>query len=216
MHFGSFIILIFSFLFNTDALNQFLSSFNTNAMNALFHNVVNEQSQHIQNFSIRENGTNNLANFGLNKPTNDINYSSFPEKFNYKQNSKFSNVIFNKSWNLQGSLNHLRHFAYAESKGQCAKSIRLALANGGIYIKPVPSAKLLGPSLTQVGFVEIPKTSSIIAGDIVVIEPHADGADGHSAMFDGKIWISDFKQQDIYPGASYLASKPNYKLYRLN
>lgn len=42
------------------------------------------------------------------------------------------------------------------------------------------------------------------------VHPHE-----HMAMFDGSIWISDFKQMHgFYPGDAYRTAKPPYKMYR--
>ena len=62
-------------------------------------------------------------------------------------------------------------------------------------------------------------------GDVALIDGFAadpekgivKGApDGHLAMFDGKIWISDFRQigNDPYPGSSYRKAAPKITIYR--
>ncbi|MFC0180967.1 hypothetical protein [Thorsellia kenyensis] len=159
--------------------------------------------------------TQSSMNFGLSPSQNDKNLL-LTKSDKISKNSKFSTVIYNKNWDLQGSINYLKANAQPKSTGECAKAVRLALAQGGIHIEAVPSAKYLGESLMNKGFKEIPKDSQLIAGDIAVIQPPKGDIHGHSAMFDGKIWISDFKQQTFYPGNDYLISKPQYKIYRLN
>ena len=53
------------------------------------------------------------------------------------------------------------------------------------------------------------------AGDVVVIQPAMGHLHGHMAMYNGKIWISDFKQQNgLYPGEAYRKEKPVFKIYR--
>ncbi|MBP5132993.1 CHAP domain-containing protein, partial [Pseudomonas protegens] len=53
------------------------------------------------------------------------------------------------------------------------------------------------------------------AGDVVIIQPIAGHPHGHMAMFNGTLWVSDFKQlHGFYPGHSYRVHKPAYKIYR--
>ncbi|SET54142.1 CHAP domain-containing protein [Thorsellia anophelis] len=151
---------------------------------------------------------------GLDIPPKPLDKSELIPEFKRKSNSKFSMLGSDRSWDIQGSVNFLRRNAAPSSLGQCAKYIRLALANGGINIEAVPSAKFLGNSLLAVGFEEISASSTPIKGDIVVIQPYPGSIDGHSAMFDGEIWISDFKQQTLYPGVNYTIFTPPYRFYR--
>jgi hypothetical protein len=50
-------------------------------------------------------------------------------------------------------------------------------------------------------------------GDVVIFDGlNKSHPEGHMAMYDGKIWISDFKQHDIYPGSGFKSVK--HKIYR--
>ena len=53
-------------------------------------------------------------------------------------------------------------------------------------------------------------------GDVVVIQPiPGQNPAGHMAMYDGKQWISDFKQErQIWPNNSYQQRGADYKIYR--
>ena len=52
-------------------------------------------------------------------------------------------------------------------------------------------------------------------GDVVVIQPHsAESPSGHIAAYDGKIWISDFKQRDFWSGPTYRIKRPPHAFYR--
>ena len=51
-------------------------------------------------------------------------------------------------------------------------------------------------------------------GDVVVIQGIPGHPHGHMAMYDGSIWISDFRQPDLYPGTAYRVARPSYKIYR--
>lgn len=39
---------------------------------------------------------------------------------------------------------------------------------------------------------------------------------GHIQMYNGSIWISDFKQGDFWPGKGYRKHQPHYEIFRLN
>jgi hypothetical protein len=65
------------------------------------------------------------------------------------------------------------------------------------------------------GFVEVINPHTPMAGDVVIIQPITGHPDGHMAMYDGFIWISDFKQQHgLYPSEGYRTVAPPYKIYR--
>lgn len=53
------------------------------------------------------------------------------------------------------------------------------------------------------------------SGDVAVIQPIPGHPDGHMSMYDGKEWISDFKQlHGLYPSQTYRTAQPSYKIYR--
>lgn len=114
---------------------------------------------------------------------------------------------------------HLQDKAEANSLGKCARHVRLALQAGGIRLSTFPGhAKDYGPILRRVGFSEIkvenPATYKFMKGDIVVIQPYPKGKYGHIAGYDGKQWISDFKQRDFWSGPHYRKHKPSHAFYR--
>lgn len=78
-------------------------------------------------------------------------------------------------------------------------------------------AKDYGISLERAGFSEVLQGSTIQAGDVAVIQPYPGGnPSGHMAMYDGIIWISDFRQRSMYPGPGYRRTQPSFKIYRMN
>ncbi|MER8447299.1 hypothetical protein NKH52_29380 [Mesorhizobium sp. M1066] len=100
------------------------------------------------------------------------------------------------------------------STGNCARSVREAIESGGVKLIPTGYAKDYGWSLTNAGFIE---TNPImpISGDVVVIQPIDGHPAGHMAIYDGREWISDFKQyHGLYPNSAYRRIKPKYKIYR--
>lgn len=120
------------------------------------------------------------------------------------------------TWNRDRALQHLRSRANAESQNRCAEFTRQAIEAGGITLNRTSNAKNYGTSLSRAGFRELPPGTMVNAGDIVVIQPYSGGNPaGHMAMFDGSIWISDFKQRTMYPGPGYRHSQPSFKIYRM-
>lgn len=115
---------------------------------------------------------------------------------------------------------HLRSKAVGKSRGQCAHYVRIALQAGGANLGKHPEhAKEYGPILRRIGdseiVVENPDTYKFMKGDIVVIQPYANGnKSGHIAAYDGKDWISDFIQKDFWSGPFYRKHKPSHAFYR--
>jgi hypothetical protein len=116
---------------------------------------------------------------------------------------------------------HLRNEAQPRSVAKCALYVRLALAAGGAQTHGghPQDAKNWGPMLLRIGFrrLNVENSDSFLPmkGDIVVIQPYQGGnASGHIAAFDGKIWISDFKQHDFWSGQGYRTNRPAHAFYR--
>lgn len=90
-----------------------------------------------------------------------------------------------------------------------------AIEAGGIRLLNTRHARDYGSSLRASGFREVSSMGPFRAGDVAVIQPVTGHPDGHMCMFDGNIWISDFKQlRGLYPGPVYRNEKPSYKIYR--
>ena len=110
---------------------------------------------------------------------------------------------------------HKRAGANDTSVGYCARYVRWALVDGGIKgaANGGPHALNFGPFLTGFGFKEVPNGNYQI-GDIAVIESFTGNPYGHVHMWNGDNWVSDFVQNQFYPGKDYRRIKPNYKTYR--
>ena len=122
------------------------------------------------------------------------------------------------------------------SRGQCARAVREALKEGGITVIPpaaspgnrAPSAADYGPSFENAGATIVasaqrdlkpadypPADYTPLKGDVIVFERFPNHPDGHTAMFDGRQWISDFRQKTPWPNQSEARSYgPSYKIYR--
>lgn len=115
-----------------------------------------------------------------------------------------------------GAANYVSSHAAATSTGHCAKFVRLAIERGGIVLDRTRDAKDYGQSLISAGFYEV-SAAPPQKGDVVVIQPITNHPSGHMAMFDGQIWISDFKQyHGFYASQEYRTIQPPYKIYRHN
>lgn len=120
------------------------------------------------------------------------------------------------AYNGSAAANFADSHAEPHSTGNCAKYVRHAVEWGGISVEPTGSAKDYGGRLESAGFYEI--YGDPRKGDVVVIQPIPGHPHGHMALFDGLIWVSDFRQQagadGFYPGSAYKSIKPPYKIYR--
>jgi len=130
---------------------------------------------------------------------------------------------------------------------QCATYVTEALTESGIKLnKNVGGygsdghgyAKNLGPVLTDAGFSPVFSYSGSQSldlkkytpqkGDVAVIQPPTkNDPAGHTAIFNGQDWVSDFVQDDqranfpkdasggLYPGQAYRDNHPAFQIYRL-
>lgn len=117
-------------------------------------------------------------------------------------------------WNKQAALLHLNEHARSQSSGRCAEYVRKAIEAGGLRLTRRSSAKDYARSLLSTGFITV-DTHHFESGDVVIIEPIAGHPHGHIAMFNGTIWVSDFKQSHgHYPGTRYRTVAPTFTIYR--
>jgi hypothetical protein len=123
-----------------------------------------------------------------------------------------------KIFNIDQSIKHLNNKALEQSSGYCAYFVREALEAGGTDTSSHPrSAKDYGSFLSEWGFVKVNSTDySPVKGDIAVIQPYTGGnPNGHIQMYNGELWVSDFKQKvDFWPGGGYRKNKPPFEVYR--
>jgi hypothetical protein len=105
---------------------------------------------------------------------------------------------------------------YGERK--CATHVRKGIFAGGIDITPHPvPGKDYGPYLEKYGFKEVSANLyNPVKGDIIVMQSFQGASDpfGHIEMYSGTKWISDFIQDDLYPGSKFKENKAEYHIYR--
>jgi len=118
------------------------------------------------------------------------------------------------SWNKDESISWARQHAQPHSTGFCARYVARAVEAGGITITHA-NARDFGISLRDAGFYEMPGGTPPESGDIAVIQAIPGHPYGHTAIFDGIAWYSDFKQRTMYPGPAYRQYQPAYKIYRM-
>lgn len=105
------------------------------------------------------------------------------------------------SWNKEAAVSYLRSHALGHSHSECARFTRLAIQAGGVKVPNTHFAKDYGVGLLRAGFREVPPWSTLISGDVAVIQPYAGGNGiGHMTMYDGTQWISDFVQRVCIQG----------------
>lgn len=110
----------------------------------------------------------------------------------------------------------LQSVSSTSSSQKCAKSIRLALESAGARFQSHPVAAAdWGNTLMKIGYREInPKFDAPKEGDIYIIDRTGKHVYGHIAGFNGKQWVSDFKQRsyDVYneKGLTYKYYRPSF------
>jgi hypothetical protein len=100
---------------------------------------------------------------------------------------------------------------------QCAKYVREALNDGGLPVGGLGNANVMGPKISHYGFTEVPANNySPQTGDIAWFPPNAVSEIGHVTMWNGREWISDYRQPNgMSPYTGKLPNAP-YTIYRSN
>ena len=122
-------------------------------------------------------------------------------------------------WDLDAAIAHLQREALEHPSSKCGKFVHKAIDAGGIRLNTAynphgVSASGYGPILRHAGFRTVAPGEKPQKGDVVVFQPVDGHPDGHVAMFDGKQWISDFKQDSIYAATDYQKVDAPYVIYR--
>ena len=108
----------------------------------------------------------------------------------------------------------LNKISFSRSQSLCATNVRKALEAAGVNTTGHPQeAKDWGQTLEKQGFKAVDQNGyKPQQGDIAVIQPYKGGnPSGHMAGFNGKQWVSDFKQKDYSP---YSKDTPASTVYR--
>jgi hypothetical protein len=145
------------------------------------------------------------------------------------------NVDGEKGFDIDKAVEELNNNAGSKSLGACGRYIRYALEAGLRLnrdnlrgLTPL-AARSYGDYLRSRGYVPVkhydyPNSTvyyNPVKGDIAVIQGHLEGAKdnngipyGHIQMYNGSIWISDFRQNRFWPGYKYREHTPAFIIYR--
>ena len=104
----------------------------------------------------------------------------------------------------------------SKSRSMCAWYSMKAIRSGGCYNCYIYPAYAYNKILPQLGFKEVSINNySPKIGDISVLPKNSKSCFGHIAIYNGKKWISDFEQNDIFPGKSY-KNVGKYQIFRID
>ena len=115
------------------------------------------------------------------------------------------NLLLINNYNNDKAVEHLRAHAQPRSTKQCAGYVRRAIEAGGCptFLYPV-SACDYEVFMPDLGFDKIPEEEYVPQkGDVVVFSDVPGHINGHMCMYDGRQWISDFKQRSMYCASAY-------------
>lgn len=113
-------------------------------------------------------------------------------------------------FNINKAIEYGNKILLQKSKGQCAKHVRLMLEEGGLNTLGHPIAACnYDKFLPKIGFINIItlqtrqkqlefSKNNALPGDIAVMN---HGKYGHICIWNGTNWISDFKQNNMWPYA---------------
>lgn len=119
----------------------------------------------------------------------------------------------NYTYDKDKTVEYLTEKAETKSRTWCAWYVMRALNAGGCpaYLLPAYGYSWLLP---QMDFVEVSKKKDYTPqkGDIIVFPAVGKHIWGHIQMWNGKQWVSDFKQINMIPAKAY--QKTDWKIYR--
>ena len=106
----------------------------------------------------------------------------------------------NYSFNVGECVRHAEQHALPKSHTCCAWFVMRALQAGGCPI-PIAPAYAYRKIMPMYGFKKV--KGNLLYGDIVVFPAVKGHPWGHVVIWNGKQWISDFKQNSIFPALAY-------------
>ena len=122
-----------------------------------------------------------------------------------------------KKYDIEKAVEHLNKQAKNKSESNCALFVRQAINAGGIFgLNGHAMTYYNEKKLEIAGFTKIGDDINSIElkkGDIVAFAAVKGHKHGHIAMWNGKQWVSDFKQKSFWVAPQYEKEK-KYVLYR--
>jgi len=107
------------------------------------------------------------------------------------------------SYNHREAVEYITLNAEKKPKGLCSRYVRKTLIADGLPAYLRGSACCYDKFLPLYGFREIDVPSVYRKGDIVVFPSVKNHRHGHIAMWNGRQWVSDFKQRNIIVNNAY-------------
>lgn len=120
----------------------------------------------------------------------------------------------NCDWSPEKAAEYVTKNAEKKSVGLCAKYVRKAIMAGGIPLYQGGDAWSYKYLLPLLGFKEIENENDKKVGDIVVFQPIGKHYFGHIAIWNGKQWVSDFKQRGIIVHSDFRKNNCEYTIFR--
>ena len=117
-------------------------------------------------------------------------------------------------WSPEAAARYATEHAEKKSVGMCALYVRKAIMTGGIPLYMGGDAWCYKYTLPILNFHQVEKKSEREVGDIVVFQPIGGRKYGHIAIWNGKQWVSDFKQRNLIVHSDYLKEGADYTIYR--
>ena len=117
-------------------------------------------------------------------------------------------------WSPEAAARYATEHAEKKSVGMCALYVRNAIIAGGIPLYVGGDAWSYKYMLPILNFHQVGKKSERDVGDIVVFQPIGGRKYGHIAIWNGKQWVSDFKQRNLIVHSDYLKAGCEYAIYR--
>lgn len=117
-------------------------------------------------------------------------------------------------WCPEAAARYATEKAEKKSIGMCALYVRKAIIAGGIPLYVGGDAWSYKYTLPILNFHQVGKKSEREVGDIVVFQPIGGRKYGHIAIWNGKQWVSDFKQRNLIVHSDYLNDGCEYAIYR--
>ncbi|OOR89442.1 CHAP domain-containing protein [Moraxella caviae] len=170
-----------------DAINSLIAQSNQASANRNFATTANQAV--IQTPHISASNTNQRIS------------SAFSQSSTFSAPSSFtaSQLTANSAPSIAASA--ASRAAHGRSVGRCALYVRRALQSAGYEFTPLPSAyQYANGTLAGAGFTQISSTNyEPQVGDVVVFNRTSRNPHGHIQIYDGKDWVSDFRQPKFSP-----------------
>lgn len=120
------------------------------------------------------------------------------------------------TYDAEKAVNYVTEHAARRSQGLCARYVRMALEAGGCNTWGHPlTADAYNDFMESLDFTRIEKKNYYPKkGDVVVFASVKGHPFGHIAMWNGRQWVSDFRQKGIFVAEAYFKTG-NHNYYRM-